>query len=156
MAISVVADIERFRQSVKITDSGCWLWQKAVTHDGYGQIGVGSRKDHSFRLAYVHVWAFEVLKGPVPEGLELDHLCRNRRCANPDHLEPVTHQENVARGRSANRSKFSCIAGHALEGDNLYVTPTGKRMCKECRRRRSREYGRRTGWAAAKAYRERQ
>lgn len=79
---------------VEDPDSGCWVWQKSRDQHGYGRAYV--KGDRSSRLAY-RVY-YERLRGPVPAGLELDHLCRNPACVNPDHLEPVTHQENVRRG----------------------------------------------------------
>lgn len=155
-ACGLMSEESRFRAGIVIEQSGCWTWQRAATHDGYGQFGTGSRKDGSFRVTYVHVWSYRHHVGPIPPGLELDHLCKNRRCANPAHLEPVTHAENVMRGGGHNRGKMVCVAGHALEGANVWVSPSsGKRACVECRRRRNREHGKRTGWAAASAYRAR-
>lgn len=72
--------------------SGCWIWTGALTTNGYGQVRWGDRTLRAYRLVY------ELLVGPIPDGLQLDHLCRNRRCVNPAHLEPVTQWENWARG----------------------------------------------------------
>jgi hypothetical protein len=72
--------------------NGCWIWVKSVNKKGYGQLKRGSATSHA------HRWYYEQAKGPIPAGLVIDHLCRVRACVNPDHLEPVTNQENIARG----------------------------------------------------------
>lgn len=82
----------------KVDRSGdCWRWTGALARGGYGFAVVGSRDDPQ-RYRNAHRFAYELSVGPIPEGLELDHLCRNRRCVNPAHLEPVTHSENMRRG----------------------------------------------------------
>jgi hypothetical protein len=79
-------------RSIVDPETGCWLWQKAKTSQGYGNVRFQGKN-------YVaHVLAYLLAHGPKPEGLDLDHICRNRNCVNPDHLEPVTRQENLARG----------------------------------------------------------
>ena len=105
---------------------------------GYGQIRrEGPRKGQ----IYTHVWAYETYIGPVPHGLQLDHLCRNRACFNVAHLEPVTHAENVQRGLAGQatgdrqRAKTHCPKGHPYSGDNLYTNPRSYRNCRECRQR---------------------
>jgi hypothetical protein len=87
---------ERAIERVVVDDNGCWLWPGA-TASGYGMIRVGSHSDGTRRTKAVHVVMWEHFEGPVPDGLELDHLCRVRPCSNPGHLEPVTHQENMRR-----------------------------------------------------------
>ena len=121
----------------KIDASGdCWQWLGVLTvRGGYGQVSVGGRMKTAHRIIY------GLLVGAIPEGLTLDHLCRNTACVNPAHLEPVTHRENNLRGGSGggsvaarNSRKTDCPKGHALDGANLYVRPNGKRECRECKR----------------------
>jgi hypothetical protein len=98
---------ERFWRKIEVGD--CWEWKAAVDTYGYGSFW------RSPAMARAHKVAWELLVGPVPHGLELDHLCRNRRCVNPDHLEPVTHAEN-ARRANAGRRKPVCLRGHDKQG----------------------------------------
>lgn len=81
---------------VKEGSHGCWRWQGRLNHAGYGRFTVGGRRDARWVMA--HRFAYELLIGPIPEGLELDHLCRQRDCVNPGHMEPVTREENSRRG----------------------------------------------------------
>ena len=100
---------------------------------------------HGANTMPAHRYAYEELVGPIPEGLQLDHLCRNRSCVNPDHLEPVTCRENLRRGETlnaANLAKTHCPAGHPYAGENLSITAKGFRECIECGRTRSREFQR--------------
>lgn len=106
----------------------CWLWTKTIQSEGYGVLRVDGK------LEYVHRLTYELLKTSIPEGLELDHICRIRRCCNPDHLEPVTHLVNVNRGSNFQSSKTHCINGHELSIDNLYFRSDNPnaRVCKTC------------------------
>lgn len=111
----------------------CWIWRGAKTK-GYG---VTSHDGNSH--AYVHRVLYMEHNGPIPDGLELDHLCRVPACVNPDHLEAVTHRENILRSDApmARQAKQThCIHGHPLFGANLYLTPGGKRHCKTCTNQR--------------------
>lgn len=112
-----------------VPSEGCWIWPGHLNNQGYGIIvGDDGKERRTHRVAY------EVLVGPIPEGLELDHLCRVRACLRPDHLEPVTHTENVRRGLAA-QQWTECKQGHPLVGENVYTQPSnGKRRCKECQR----------------------
>ena len=106
----------------------CWLWTGARTRLGYGQIGHGGQDG---KVVVVHRVAYELLVGPIPEGLELDHLCHVRRCVNPAHLEPVTHLENMRRGHFA--TKTHCPRAHPYDSANTLVS-NGRRYCKTCAR----------------------
>ena len=125
---------ERLRS--RITPEGeCWMWTGA-TGERYGRFYVG-RDGGKARWRGAHRVVYEALVGPVPSGLELDHLCRNRLCVNPIHLEPVTHQENCRRGRVGKylSERTHCKHGHPFSGDNLIVLGAGLgRRCRACRR----------------------
>lgn len=115
----------------------CWEWDAPDTSNGYGNLYVGRKRMRAHRLSY------EVFVGEIPEGLEIDHLCRNRACCNPDHLEPVTARENTLRSpispTAINSRKLKCKRNHDLTGDNVYVSSLPRRVCKECARLRARE-----------------
>jgi hypothetical protein len=130
-------------QGRTVSRADCWVWPR-TNKDGYGVMYVGTRA----RLA--HVYLYEQTKGRLSPDLELDHLCRNRACFNPKHLEPVTHRVNLMRGKTFaahNAKKTHCPAGHPYKGDNLivYRTDAGKhrmcRMCKNLRAFRARKGG---------------
>lgn len=120
--------------SVGNADS-CWPWLGSLNNKGYGIFGSSK---YAHRAVYVHVF------GEIPEGLELDHLCRNPVCVNPLHLEAVTHQENMHRGMAAsgiNFRKTHCIAGHELSEENIYRRKdTPGRQCRQCKHRRDKQY----------------
>ncbi len=109
----------------------CWLWSGALGGDGYGRFSV------SRRTLGAHRFAYELLVGPIPEGLTIDHLCRVPRCVNPAHLEAVTVGENVLRGdgESARRARQThCKNGHLFDEANTYINPRGGRQCRACDR----------------------
>jgi hypothetical protein len=110
-------------------NSGCWLWTHSLTKDGYGRLNLGHKE------TVAHKGMYEIVKGPVPSGLELDHLCRTRACINPDHLEPVTEKENCRRSTSlaSRRSRQTeCLRGHPFDSANTYRTKRGWRQCRAC------------------------
>lgn len=128
---------DRIRERVIVTDAGCWEWQGSRNADGYGRIWTGSKADGSGRNAHVHREAYEALVGPIPDGLVLDHLCRNPPCCNPAHLEPVTSRENtIARGvgGAADQARQThCKRGHEFTPENTQRDRHGKRYCRTCR-----------------------
>ena len=115
---------ERFWAKVNKTET-CWLWTGARSR-GYGSFPMDG-------LGGAHRWAYLHLVGPIPEGLELDHLCRVRHCVRPDHLEPVTHAENMRRGVWNNRLKTHCVHGHPFDEANT-TWWKNKRSCRTCHR----------------------
>lgn len=114
-------------------NTGCWLWTGGLNAKGYGVFWDGGKNRSAHRLSY------ELANGPAPDGLALDHKCRQRSCVNPSHLEPVTNLENTRRSPlvCSRRGKATCKHGHSLTGDNLY-TKRGVTECVECRREAAR------------------
>jgi hypothetical protein len=114
--------------------TACWQWTGHICQEGYGKAGG----------AYAHRLFYLALRGPIPDGSVLDHLCRNRSCVNPAHLEPVSAGENVLRGLGRTVVAFhnaTCTKGHPLSGPNLYLSPKGQRQCRVCRRAREARRG---------------
>lgn len=95
--------IDRIAARVALTDAGCLEWTGSLNAYGYGQIRVGARADGTDSATVVHRVLYELVVGPVAADLDLDHLCRNRACCRPDHLEPVSRRENIRRGIAARR-----------------------------------------------------
>lgn len=126
--------IERFIPKVQKTDN-CWLWIGAQDGHGYGVFRYNGTSHKAYRVSY------ELFNGPIPEKLQLDHLCRNRICVNPDHLEIVTQKENIRRGFLA-RLQGKCVKGlHDMDPLNTYINPTtGKTRCRKCRDEYRRKY----------------
>lgn len=134
--MSLRTDEQKFYAGVRVDAEGCWLWTRAKSGAGYGQLRVAGK------VVYAHRFAYELLVGPIPEGLTLDHLCRVRACANPKHLEAVTLRANLLRGTSRNANnarKTHCLRGHPFSGPNLYVRKDGHgRECRACNTIRKR------------------
>jgi hypothetical protein len=117
----------------------CWIWTAATNGVGYGVLGRGGR---GAGLVYAHRFSYQIHRGAIPDGLELDHLCRNRGCVNPYHLEPVTRSENLRRSPVVGRypRPTHCPQGHEMIGDNVRISPAGGRVCRACCRERRRIY----------------
>jgi hypothetical protein len=117
-----------------MTEAGkdCVLWRGRLSPEGYGVVWISGRQRYAHREAYEHV------NGQIRNGLEIDHLCRNRACVNPGHMEPVTRKENILRGESPaakNARKAECHVGHPFTPENTYPRRNG-RECIQCRRDR--------------------
>lgn len=126
--------LDRLMRRVTVDENGCWNWQGAKNSRGYGCIGVEGKTQLTHRVSYT------INVGPIGEGLQIDHLCRNRVCANPAHMEPVSHDEHAK--RSLRAQSQDCVNGHPLSGDNLRLRtrPNGQvhRGCRECDRQAKR------------------
>ena len=120
---------DRLAAYIRCTDDGCWEWTGARNQYGYG-----SMRGPNGATVSTHRFVWELHNGPIPAGLQLDHLCRNRACCNPCHLEPVTQQENIRRGRAA--AKPTCRLGHLMD---IVVGARKERRCSTCERRKRRE-----------------
>lgn len=135
-----------------VCENGCWEWVGYCRHwardhdrycqpDGYGH----------YLSQMAHRWVYILLRGPIPNGLTLDHLCRNHRCVNPDHLEPVTKRDNTLRGtnQAAKRAKQThCQHGHLLSGDNLLRQRLTGRRCRTCRQNREQGHSQYRPWCS--------
>lgn len=122
--------LERLLSKVNVVDSGCWEWTASIRAGGYGQFSYQGTPCVAHRIAY------RLMVGEIPEGLELDHLCRNRKCVNPKHLEVVTRKVNLNRGlRRTGSHKTHCIRGHELTEETTYAwgKKSGHRACRKCR-----------------------
>jgi hypothetical protein len=120
---------ERFWAHVEKTDS-CWNWTGAVdSNHGYGRIRIDGQRWRAHRLSWT------LLAGPIPEGLVIDHICRNRRCVNPEHLRTVTAAVNSTENTVGHATKTHCIHGHEFTPENTYVYSKG-RACRACMRAR--------------------
>ncbi len=126
--------------------SGCWIWTASLNHDGYGMVWDGTLGKHTS----AHRLVYRLLQDDIDQELELDHLCRLRCCVNPDHMQQVSHRENVLRGVSviADRAQSThCKHGHLLSGDNLRMrektvgyTKYQTRVCRECNKIASKRW----------------
>lgn len=165
MALTVTPALERVLRETTPGPNGCIIWTGALLKSGgYGQVNISGTVHRVHRLAY------ELMVGPIPKGLHLDHTCHNRdasclggacfhrRCLNPAHLDPVDSGENSRRSPHTNHSKTHCAAGHPFNEVNTYIRPdNGGRQCLACRKGRVTQRRRASGaptrderWAAAR------
>lgn len=135
---------ERFWNKVdRRSPSECWPWQGTRDYKGYGKFYANGK---ATLPVLAHRFSYELAKGPMPAALVTDHLCRNRACVNPAHLEAVTSRINTLRGdtiAAAHAAKTHCPQGHPYAGDNLKINSKGSRECRICARKTAREYARR-------------
>lgn len=113
----------------------CWQWIGGKHQNGYGVFYVKNKQ------ILAHRWSYEHFKEPIPENLVIDHLCRNRACVNPEHMEIVTTRENAIRGigpSAINAKRTKCTHGHEFTKENTYVNPSGTRECRTCKLNRQR------------------
>lgn len=121
--------LDRFLAKVDRSEDGCWRWTGSL------RAGYGLFRDEDGRITGAHRWYYEHANGAVPEPLVLDHLCRNRECVNPAHLEPVTRKENALRGvgvGALNAKKTHCPHGHEYTPENIHIGSSGSRWCRAC------------------------
>jgi hypothetical protein len=126
--------IDRLMRRVDKQPDGCWNWTGHVDAAGYGHTGG--------KAGLAHRALYECFAGPIPDGLTIDHLCRNRRCVNPGHLEAVSMRENVLRGDTLAARKAQqthCVHDHEFTAENTYVKPNGTRDCRACKRARDQK-----------------
>lgn len=118
----------RFENQVeRITESGCWIWMGCINDSGYGIAYCEKTLVRAHRLSYlIHI-------GPIPDGLELDHLCRVRCCVNPAHLEAVTRKENLRRGINAESNRTHCPQGHPYNEENTLISKWKGKTGRQCR-----------------------
>lgn len=122
-------EVQKFWSRVQ-QQGDCWVWTGTLDGTGYGVFCHAGKRFRSHRYSY------ELMVAEIPAGLVIDHLCRNRACCNPWHLEPVTEQVNIIRGigpTAINAAKTECPQGHAYSPDNVYVDRSGYRYCRQCR-----------------------
>ncbi len=133
----------RFWRKVHVAPNGCWVWTaSSVGPPGFKGASYWSREEQ--RMVYAYRCSYEAFVGTIPSHLEIDHLCRNRLCVRPSHLEAVTHRENVRRGEAPliagrfNSDKIYCPQGHPYNLENTHIDTRGARQCRVCNRDRMR------------------
>ena len=129
--ILTTRDIDRFWGQVAFRQWGCWEWRGALAKKGYAHFWLVNSPRIGHRISY------QITRGPIPDGLTIAHLCRNKKCVNPSHLEVATIRKSVLRGfgvTAMNARKRYCLRGHPLFGPNLYTYPNGGRSCRTCKK----------------------
>lgn len=136
--------IERFLLKISISNDNfyngtpCLEWTAHISPNGYGRFQLNRKSEYAHRVAY------ELIKGKIPENLVINHLCRNRKCCNPDHLEVITQKLNIQKGKTGyhdnhlNKFKTHCPQGHEYNKENTYAY-NGNRVCKICTQIRSHQ-----------------
>ena len=128
--------IERLKNKSTTNEKGCFLIHTSLDKDGYHIASYRGKAVKGYRKAFI------IKNGPIPKGLVLNHLCRNRKCWNPNHLEIVTTKENIQKGISHNANKTHCPQGHEYTPENTYIEPKGgNRHCKICQKLTNQKLG---------------
>lgn len=129
--------MERFNSKYTIQKNGCWDWIGQVYPNGYGSLWVRGKN------VFAHRFSYQMFNGAIPEKLTVDHLCKNRKCVNPFHLDLTTRVDNVQRSNNEianNKAKTHCPYGHEYNLENIYFRKNGHRSCIACTKRRARMY----------------
>lgn len=141
MSAVVIPDrvLDRIWDRIDVGDpADCWPWKLSLSPQGYGQVGWWADGKNHMTTAHRAAWTAE--NGPIPAGLFVDHLCRNRQCCNPSHMELVTNVTNILRGEGAsaqNARKSHCPSGHPYDESNTYISPKGDRRCRTCKQQKA-------------------
>lgn len=133
-------ELEHFTKRIRIdlnSERFCWVWTGGVGGSGYGAMNFRDWESKDRYMGPAHIWAYNHYVGPVPEGLQIDHQCRNRLCCNPAHLEPVTPKENM---RRVFQHKKTCAQGHPWIPENIWKHKGGGNYCKICSKERHKEW----------------
>ncbi len=130
----------RFFEKLIIDNNECIIWRGAILAGGYGILKINSKNMGAHRFSY------ELFKGPLIKGLQIDHICRNRTCVNPRHLRQVTQKVNLTENSNSwgaiNKNKTHCKNGHEFSPDNILKSKRNCRICKKCWRKYINEYKR--------------
>ena len=140
--------LKRIHTRFIVADNGCWNWMGVLNQDGYGRVCV------NYRDYLAHRFMYELYIKVVDDGKELDHLCRNRKCVNPRHLEEVTHRENILRGdgpSAIHAKKTKCPYGHTFDRKNTRINSNGSRHCRMCDKIRHQNKRNQSAWDRAEA-----